>query len=250
MRTNRRNWNFRKTLYSYFKRIIDFIIAFISLVLLSPIMIVVAIAIKLDSKGPVIFKQERTGKYGKVFKVWKFRTMVQNNNVRDFSKADEHTKVGTFLRKTSLDELPQLFCILSGKMSFLGPRPWITDYFDNMTEEQRHRTDVTPGLSGLAQVNGRNAITIFDKINYDLKYIDNYGLLQDIKLVFLTIKVVLCKVGADAGKGTIHDEIEDLKSQTQDLQNVVHSGNSTSREINIKIESQPNDIGEVSTKAA
>ena len=95
-------------------------------------MIIIAIAIKLDSTGPVIFKQVRTGKYGKNFKVWKFRTMAVDNDVRDFSKENQHTKVGTFLRKTSLDELPQLFCILSGKMSFIGPRPWITDYYDNM----------------------------------------------------------------------------------------------------------------------
>lgn len=152
-------------------------------------------------------------KYGKVFHVWKFRTMVADNDVRDFSKSDQHTRVGTFLRKTSLDELPQLFCIFLGKMSFIGPRPWITDYFDNMNEEQRHRVDVTPGLTGLAQAKGRNTISIFDKINYDLEYIDDYGFLEDIKVIFLTIKVVLTKEGADAGKSTIQTELEDLKTQ-------------------------------------
>lgn len=207
-----RNWNIRKEIYSYIKRLFDIMLALFGIIISSPIMLVIAIAIKLDSQGPAIFKQDRTGKGGKVFKVWKFRTMSVNNNVRDFSKADQHTKVGTFLRKTSLDELPQLFTILKGDMSFIGPRPWITDYFDNMTEEQRHRVDVTPGLTGLAQAKGRNNISIFEKINYDLEYIDNYGLLEDIKVVLLTIKTVLTKEGADAGKSTIQNELEDLKT--------------------------------------
>ena len=213
VRENRRNWNLRKELYSYFKRLVDIVFSIIGIILTSPIMLIIAIAIKLDSRGPVIFKQDRTGKYGKIFKCWKFRTMVANNNVRDFSKADQHTKVGTFLRKTSLDELPQFFSILMGHMSFIGPRPWIPEYFENMSEEQKHRVDITPGLTGLAQAKGRNNISIFEKINYDLEYIDNYGLLEDIKVVLLTIKTVLTKEGADAGKQTIQNEIEDLKTQ-------------------------------------
>lgn len=220
MKKNRRNWTIRKEIYSYFKRLFDILVSLIGIIMTSPIMLIIAIAIKLDCKGPVIFKQERTGKYGKLFKVWKFRTMAANNDVRDFSKGDQHTKVGTFLRKTSLDELPQLFTIFIGKMSFIGPRPWITDYFDSMNETQRHRVDVTPGLSGLAQAKGRNNITIFEKINYDLEYIDNYGLIEDIKVVFLTIKTVLTKEGADAGKGTIQNELEDLKNQPKSVVNI------------------------------
>lgn len=220
MKKNRRNWTVRKEIYSYFKRLFDILVSLIGIIMTSPTMLIIAIAIKLDCKGPVIFKQERTGKYGKLFKVWKFRTMAANNDVRDFSKGDQHTKVGTFLRKTSLDELPQLFTIFIGKMSFIGPRPWITDYFDSMNETQRHRVDVTPGLSGLAQAKGRNNITIFEKINYDLEYIDNYGLIEDIKVVFLTIKTVLTKEGADAGKGTIQNELEDLKNQPKSVVNI------------------------------
>lgn len=200
-------------MYKYVKRIIDIILSSILLIIFSPLMIVIAIAIKLDSEGPVIFKQERTGKFGKIFQVWKFRTMSANNNVRDFSKGDQHTKVGTFLRKTSLDELPQLFCILFGKMSFIGPRPWIPEYYENMNESQKHRVDVTPGLTGLAQAMGRNNISIFQKINYDLEYIKNYSLFEDIKVMFLTVKTVLTKEGADAGKETIKNELEDLKTQ-------------------------------------
>ena len=213
MKKNRRNWSVKKSIYAVIKRIFDFLVALFGIIIALPIMIIIAIAIKLDSEGPVIFKQVRTGKYGKNFNVWKFRTMVANNDVRDFSKGDQHTNVGTFLRRTSLDELPQLFNIFIGKMSFIGPRPWITDYFDNMNEEQRHRVDVTPGLTGLAQAKGRNNLTIFDKINYDLEYIDNYSLYEDIKVVFLTIKTVLTKVGADAGKSTIQNELRDLSTQ-------------------------------------
>ena len=212
---DRRNWNIKKSIYEVIKRIFDILLSLLGIIITLPIMIIIAIAIRIDSEGPIIFKQERTGKYGKNFNVWKFRTMVASNNVRDFSKKDEHTKVGNFLRKTSLDELPQLFNIFLGKMSFIGPRPWITDYYANMNKRQKHRVDVTPGLTGLAQVNGRNNITIIKKINYDLEYIDNYGLYQDIKIVFLTIKIVLSKVGSDAGKSTIKNELEDLKLQNK-----------------------------------
>lgn len=209
----RRNWNNRKTIYAVIKRILGFLLALFGIIVLFPIMLIIAIAIKIDSKGEIIFKQPRTGKGGKVFMAWKFRSMVANNDVHDWSKEDCHTKVGNFLRKTSLDELPQLFNILSGKMAFIGPRPWITDYYENMNEIQRHRTDVLPGITGLAQAKGRNNISIFEKINYDLEYIDNYSLKEDIKIIFLTIKTVLSKEGADAGKSTIHDEIEELKTQ-------------------------------------
>ncbi|MBR3490116.1 MAG: sugar transferase [Bacilli bacterium] len=213
MKKERRNWTFRKSVYGVFKRFFDILLSLFGIIVSSPIMIIVAIAIKLDSKGPAIFKQERVGRYGKVFKVWKFRSMAVNNDVHDFSIKDQHTKVGSFIRKTSLDELPQLFNILVGKMSFIGPRPWILDYHENMTEEQRHRSDVRPGLTGLAQAKGRNSISVFDKINYDLEYIDNYSLVEDIKVIFITIKTVLSKEGADAGKNVIQNELEDLRTQ-------------------------------------
>lgn len=200
------------TIFAAIKFLFDRLMAIFGLIIASPLMLIIAIAIKLDSKGPILFKQERTGKFGKNFFIYKFRTMVENNNVRDFSKADQHTRVGKILRKTSLDELPQLFAIAIGKMSFIGPRPWIPDYYDNMNEEQRHRTDVRPGLTGLAQCMGRNSITIFDKINYDLKYIREYSLYQDIKIIFLTIKCVLTGSGADAGKGIIEKELNGLKN--------------------------------------
>ena len=201
--------------YKYFKVIFDFLLASLGIIITSPIMLIIAIAIKFDSKGPVLFKQERTGKNGKIFKMYKFRSMAASNDVHDFSKKDEHTKVGTFIRKTSLDELPQFFNIIRFEMSFIGPRAWIPDYYELMNEEQRHRCDVLPGITGLAQASGRNNITIFDKINYDLEYIKNFSFMQDIKVIFLTVKTVLTKAGADAGKGTIQDELEALKNQNK-----------------------------------
>lgn len=209
----RNRWTIGQKIYFHVKRLISIIISLVGIIVAGPIMLVIAAAIKLDSKGPAIFKQKRTGKDGKVFNVWKFRTMVANNDVRDFSKKDQHTKVGAFLRKTSLDELPQLFNILSGKMSIIGPRPWITDYYDSMNIIQKHRVDVRPGMTGLAQAKGRNNISIFEKINYDLEYIKNFGLLEDIKVILLTIKTVLSKEGADAGKNVIQTEIYNLRTQ-------------------------------------
>lgn len=203
----------RVKLFAGIKFLFDRFLAIFGLIMASPLMLIIAIAIKIDSKGPVLFKQIRTGKYGKEFTMYKFRTMVENNDVHDFSKSDEHTRIGKILRKTSLDEIPQLFAIATGKMSFIGPRPWITDYYKNMNEAQRHRCDVRPGLTGLAQVNGRNNISIFEKIDYDLEYIKNYSLLQDISIIFLTIKAVFTGSGADAGKATIQNEIEQLKEK-------------------------------------
>lgn len=200
-------------MYRYIKRFLDLIMAIVLMVICIIPMIIISILIKIDSKGPVFFKQERTGKNGKVFMLYKFRSMAVENDVHDFSKSDKHTKIGSILRKLSLDELPQLINILKGEMSFIGPRPWIPDYYDNMTEHQRHRNDVLPGITGLAQAKGRNNISIISKINYDLEYVQNYSLIQDMKIVFLTVKTVLSKEGADAGKNTIQTELETLKTQ-------------------------------------
>jgi lipopolysaccharide/colanic/teichoic acid biosynthesis glycosyltransferase len=205
-------------IFAGLKFLFDRIVSLIGLIVASPFMILIAIAIKLDSEGPVLFRQKRTGKFGREFYIYKFRTMVANNDVHDFSKADMPTRVGKFLRRTSLDEIPQLFSIVSAKMSFIGPRPWIPDYYDNMNEAQRHRCDVRPGLTGLAQCMGRNKITIKDKINYDLEYIKNYSLIQDIKIVLLTIKAVFTGKGADAGKDNIQREINALKKQNMRME--------------------------------
>lgn len=203
--------------YHYVKRGLDLAIATTALIALSPVILATSVAIKLDSKGPVIFKQRRTGKDGKEFDLYKFRSMSVDNDVHDFKCQDKHTRVGNFIRKTSLDELPQLINILKGDMAFIGPRPWIPDYYENMNEEQRHRCDVLPGITGLAQASGRNNISIFDKINYDLEYVENYSFKSDIDVIAKTIKTVLSKDGADAGKSTIQNELEDLKSQNYNV---------------------------------
>lgn len=204
-------------MYKYVKRGMDLVMAILLLIVCLIPMLIISVLIKIDSKGPVLFKQKRTGLKGKTFNLYKFRSMVTENDVHDFSKGDQHTKVGKMLRKTSLDELPQIINILKGEMSFIGPRPWITDYYDNMNKKQRHRNDVLPGITGLAQAKGRNNISINDKINYDLEYVKNYSLKEDVKIIFLTIKTVLSKEGADAGKNTIQNELEDLKTQNLSL---------------------------------
>jgi len=197
----------------YIKRFFDLILSLIIFIVFLPIMLIVALLIKLEDKGPALFKQERTGKDGKIFMLYKFRSMKINNNVRDFSCDDQRTKIGTILRKTSLDELPQIINILKGDMSFIGPRPWIHEYYESMNEEQRKRTSVLPGITGLAQACGRNNISIFDKINYDLEYVKNISLKEDIRIVFLTIKTVFSKSGADLGKIGIQGELEVLRNQ-------------------------------------
>ena len=207
--------------FSIVKYLFDRLFAILGIIITLPIMIIIAILIKIDSKGPVLFKQKRTGKNGKEFNIYKFRTMIVNNNVHDYSRPDEHTKLGKILRKTSIDELPQLISIAIGKMSFIGPRPWIPEYYKNMNETQRHRNDVLPGLTGLAQVSGRNNINIFEKINYDLEYIRKYSFTQDVKIIFLTVKTVFTGKAADAGKDTIQKEIMDLKNQDSKKKEVI-----------------------------
>ena len=200
--------------YSLFRRTVDILASSVLLVVLSPILLITSIAIKLDSKGPVIFKQERIGKDGKIFNIYKFRSMSANNNASDLSVPDKYTGIGKFIRKTSIDELPQLINIIKGDMTFIGPRPWTPMYYENMTEEQKHRYDVLPGITGLAQVNGRNCASVIDRINYDLEYVNNYSLKSDMEIVFRTFSVLFCKDGADGGKGTVQHDMDELRNQS------------------------------------
>lgn len=180
--------------YLKVKRILDFIFSLILLILTLPIMIISAIAIKIeDPKGPILFKQERPGKNAKIFTVYKFRTMRVETGLkgRPLSDLERITKVGSFLRKTSIDELPQLFNILRGEMSFIGPRPLLVQYLEHYTPEQMRRHEVTPGISGWAQVNGRNAISWEEKFKYDVWYVDHISFKLDLKIFLLTIYNVL-----------------------------------------------------------
>ncbi len=202
-------------MYIKFKRLIDFILAVILMIIFSIPMLIVAICIKLEDRGPIIYKSKRMGKNLKEFYVYKFRSMKTEREELKSSLSHEEmvTKVGKFIRKTSLDELPQLFNIIKGEMSFIGPRPWIPEYYVWFTDEQKRRTKVLPGISGLAQVKGRNGINIFKKIEYDLEYVDNISLLMDIKCVWLTIITVFKKDNAEISEQGIKEEIKELKEQ-------------------------------------
>ena len=204
-------------MYKKLKRTIDFILATILIIIFAIPMIIVAIAIKLEDGGMVIYKSRRMGKGLKEFNVYKFRSMTMNRKELQSNLSHEQmvTKVGKFIRRTSLDELPQLFNILKGEMSFIGPRPWIPEYYVWFTEEQKRRTDVLPGISGLAQVRGRNGINIFKKIDYDLEYVHNIGFKQDVKLVFETIATVFSKTNAEISEQGIKEEIRDLQESRQ-----------------------------------
>ena len=197
--------------FSFIKFVFDELFSFILLIITLPIFILIAMAIKIDSNGPVFFKQKRVGKNGKEFTLLKFRSMVKDNNMLNFKSKDQLTKVGLFLRKTSLDELPQLINVLKGDMSFIGPRPWIKEYYDVMNNTQKHRSDVKPGITGLAQVNGRKALDIISRIDYDLYYIEVYSLWLDVKILIKTIAVMFRKNGINRGKDEIKDNINLLK---------------------------------------
>ena len=197
------------------KKLLDLILALILVILLSPLMIIIAIMIKIDSKGPVIFKQIRSGKNNKNFTLYKFRSMIYNNNLYDTSVEDQVTKIGRILRKTSLDELPQLFNILKGEMSFIGPRPWIVEYAKYFTKHQMRRLEVLPGITGLAQCSGRNNLGIIERIDIDVEYVENMSLFLDIYIVLKTIKSVLKKEGFSNSKSAIHEELNILKNQTK-----------------------------------
>ena len=194
-------------MYKYIKRILDVLFSLVLLlILLIPMVIVMILILIIDRQKP-LFTQTRTGKNGKEFRLYKLRSMKIINGTNDY------TKLGKVIRKLSFDELPQLINILKGDMSFIGPRPWITDYYKYMTDYQKKRFNVLPGLTGLAQVNGRNGISIIDKINYDIQYIDNFSFKQDIYIVFKTIYVVLKNDNADLDEKGIKSEIEVLKNQ-------------------------------------
>lgn len=200
----------------YVKRILDFVIALVALIITLPITLIIAIIIKLDSKGPVIFKQERTGYKGKNFKAYKFRTMkveTHDKDGRELTHDERCTRVGNVIRKLSVDELPQLVNILKGEMSLIGPRPWIPEYYKYFSKEQKKRCDVLPGITGLAQAMGRNSIDIFQKINYDIEYTKNVSFKMDCKVIIETIKTVVSKTGAEIKQEEIQDEINMLKAQ-------------------------------------
>ena len=173
----------------YFKRLIDIVFSLIAIILLSWLYIIVAILVRIKLGSPVLFTQDRPGKDEKIFKMYKFRSMTSETDENGNLLPDDVrlTKFGKWLRSTSLDELPELFNILKGDMSLIGPRPLLVQYLPLYNEKQKRRHEVTPGLSGLAQVNGRNTLSWEDKFNYDVEYVDNITFLGDVKIICLTI---------------------------------------------------------------
>lgn len=195
-----------RSIYNRFiKRLLDIIISFVFIILLLPLFFIISILIIIIDRNNALFFQTRTGLNGKEFKIYKFRTI----------KNEEITKIGKFLRKTSLDELPQFFNVLFGHMSFIGPRPWIPDYYKRFNREQKRRVLVRPGIIGLAQVNGRNKIDIFTKIKYDLEYIDNISFMMDLKILLKSIKAVLYN----------NDDIDNTLNIEKELNDLVQVGN-------------------------
>lgn len=181
----------------YFKRLFDFLIALVALLLFSPIFILVTIGLFFANQGKPFFFQIRPGKDEKLFRIVKFKTMHDKTDAEGnlLSDAERLTRIGRFVRKTSLDEIPQLLNVLKGDMSLIGPRPLLVQYLPLYNAEQKKRHDVRPGITGWAQVNGRNAISWQQKFEYDVWYVNHISLLLDIKILFLTVKKVFVREG-------------------------------------------------------
>lgn len=196
----------------YFKRLLDIICCLAALLVFWWLYIIVAVLVRVKLGSPVLFKQDRPGKDGKIFKLYKFRTMTDERDKEGRLLPDDMrlTKFGRFLRSTSLDELPEVFNILLGQMSIIGPRPLMVEYLPYYTEEEMHRHDVRPGLSGWAQINGRNAIDSWEqRFQYDLEYVNRVTFLFDLKIVFMTVLKVIkrsdIQVGSQIKVGRLDD---------------------------------------------
>ena len=206
----------RKSFYQVIvKRPQDFLLSLLAIIVLSPVLIVLAILVKVKLGGPVIFKQKRPGKNGKIFSLYKFRTMTNEKDENGNLLPDEKrlTKFGKKLRSTSLDELPELFNILFGHMSIVGPRPLLVKYLPLYNERQKRRHEVRPGFTGYAQVNGRNSITWQDKFEKDVYYVDHITFLGDWKIIFKTIKTVLKKDGITSDTSVTMEEFKGSESE-------------------------------------
>lgn len=201
-------------MYRYVKRTADFTVALLMLTVLSPLMLISACLIAVNRDGPILFKQKRPGKNGKIFTVYKFRTMSTKTHDKDgneLSDFERMTGIGKFLRKSSIDELPQLLNILKGDMSFIGPRPLLPEYLELYTDEQMRRHNVLPGISGWAQVNGRNTLTWEEKFTYDVYYVDHYGFKMDMKIFFKTIANVIRQDGINSGNENTMEKFKGSK---------------------------------------
>ena len=192
----------------FIKRLLDFVLSLIALIFLSPVILIVALLVKIKLGSPVLFKQERPGKNEKIFKMYKFRTMTDEKDEDGNLLPDDVrlTKFGKVLRSTSLDELPELFNILKGDMSIVGPRPLLVKYLPLYNEYQKHRHDVRPGFTGWAQCNGRNALSWEEKFDLDVYYTKHVTFLLDLRIIFKTIKIVLFREGISSETSVTMEE--------------------------------------------
>ncbi len=203
----------------FIKRPMDFILSLIAIIVLSPILLVVAILVRTKLGSPVLFKQKRPGLNEKIFMMYKFRTMTdeRDENGNLLPDSVRLTKFGRLLRSTSLDELPELFNILKGDMSIIGPRPLLVQYLPLYNNHQKRRHEVRPGLSGLAQVSGRNAISWEDKFNLDVEYVDNVRFIEDWKIIFLTIKKVFVREGINSETAATIEPFKGTKKERMEI---------------------------------
>ena len=194
----------------YVKRMLDFLLSLTAIVILSPIILITAILVGVKLGSPVIFCQKRPGRGEKIFSMYKFRSMTDEKDEDGNLLPDEIrlTAFGKKLRATSLDELPELFNILKGDMSIVGPRPLLVAYLERYNESQKHRHDVRPGLTGWAQVNGRNAISWEDKFAYDVEYVNHVTFWNDLKIIFLTIRSVVKRDGISSATSVTMEEFK------------------------------------------
>ena len=193
---------------NFVKRPVDVVLALLAIVLLSPLLLITALLVRVKLGSPVIFRQQRPGRDNKIFGLMKFRSMTDERDERGELKSDEErlTSFGKTLRSLSLDELPEFFNILKGDMSFVGPRPLLVRYLPRYDKEQIHRHDVLPGLTGLAQVKGRNALTWEEKFAYDLEYVRNVSPILDIKILFMTVFKVFKREGISSATNATMEE--------------------------------------------
>lgn len=215
MKNNYKNTHRAYGIYELFiKRSLDFLIALIGIILFCWLYAIIALLVRINLGSPVIFRQKRPGKDQKIFSLYKFRTMTDERDENGELLPDDYrlTKFGKFLRSTSLDEIPEAINILNGDMSIIGPRPLLVEYLPYYTEEEQIRHDVRPGISGLAQVNGRNSISWNDKFKYDIQYVKKITFLNDMKIVLKTIVKTIkredIKVGSELTIGNFADERE------------------------------------------
>lgn len=198
----------------YIKRLLDIVLSGAALVILSPVLLITAVLVRIKLGSPVIFTQERPGKDEKVFKLHKFRSMTDARDASGNLLPDKErlTRFGAKLRSLSIDELPELWDIFRGKMSIVGPRPLLVKYLPLYNEEQRHRHDVRPGLTGWAQVHGRNLTSWEERFEYDVEYVNNISFALDVKIIIMTIRCVLGREGINAdGSATMEDFIGDAE---------------------------------------